>query len=227
MKTFRFELSCFQGFYNTVWTPSEETIAESLDEKGVTLRKEWGFNFQDWQKDICEFYTTKYSELMQDELGISNELKNISLSSPRYYNFENDRLFADLIVPNLNKFYTKVQMLMQEHKVYLSEVIRRDFTSRDGFISFLPNSFDEWFADIQNPRILSQTIGYLLTAKVRQSWDIDYVDHLIHDDMEIYEEHYMYPETEEAKEEYERLLETEAERAWDREHLLELPFAWE
>lgn len=226
MKTFQFELACFHGFYDSIWTPCEYSIGEALDERGVTLRDEWGFNYKDWQKDICEFYTAKYSELIRDELGVENELQYSFLCSPKEYNFETDQIFVDMTVPNLNKFYTKVQMLMWENKKYLSEVIRRDFTSRDGFISFLPNTFDDWFADIQEPRILAQTIAYLLNAKTRQGWDMG-VDELIHDDMEIYEEHYLYPETEEAKAEYEKLLETEAERAWNREHWPELPFAWE
>lgn len=229
MKTFQIELSCFHGFYETIWSPCQETIREELDEKGVTLHDGWRFNTKDWEKDTCEFYTAKYLDLIRDELGI--EVVNLEysfLSSPKYYNYENDRLFADITVPNYLKFISRVRTLMQENREYLEKVIREDFTSRDGFISFLPNTYWEWFVQIEdNATILAQTLGYLLTAKVRQEWDMEYVDHLIYDDREIYEANYIYPETEEAKEEYEKLLETEAERAWDREHLQELPFAWE
>lgn len=229
MKTFQIELSCFQGFYETIWSPCENTIREELDNKGVTLRNEWGFNTKDWEKDTCVFYTAKYLDLLRDELGL--DIVNLQfsfLSSPKYYNYENDRLFADITVTDYLRFMYRIRTLMQENREYLEKVIQKDYTSRDGFISFLPNTFSEWFDQIHdNVTILAYTIGYLLTSKVRQNWDIQYVDHLIYDDREICEEHYMYPETEEAKEEYEKLLVTEAERTWDREHLQELPFAWE
>jgi hypothetical protein len=64
------------------------------------------------------------------------------MTSPRFYNFETDRVFANISEHAARKLFAYSRKL--DNHATLAKVIRARFTSRDGFHSFYSNSLAEW-----------------------------------------------------------------------------------
>lgn len=104
---------------------------------------------------ICADYIKAFNEWFEDKYELDLELEFESMSSPKYYNFETDRLFATIDE-------AKVQALFDLARPKLDAEIKRRFTSRDGFISHYSNDLADW------PKHLNlwdhNELGTLLTA---------------------------------------------------------------
>lgn len=64
-----------------------------------------------------------------------------AMTSPREYNFETDRLFADVPVSVLTKMFRASKA--ENHKTFAAIIAER-FTSYDGFHSFYSNRLSDW-----------------------------------------------------------------------------------
>lgn len=82
------------------------------------------------RKVICEHYIQAYNAVFYDEYNIHLDLEYSQLISPRFYNFETDRLYASID----ESIYNDVTALIntQEFKAMLKD----KFKCRDGFIPF-------------------------------------------------------------------------------------------
>ena len=222
MKTMNIQLPSFGGFYDSIWYDSDNLCSE-LDyfednlEYGMHLDHigDWGVSAQ-YEQDVCKAYT----EYMQDQyrkLGIDITLKYECMTSPREYNFTTDKIYADMTWDGRKNLEGKLIVLMEKHKEQLSRIISRNHSSRDGFISFMDNTYDEWYERIAGMREESGDIdlyvGHLLAYLVmcENGWEHLYdLDEDAHYDVAEWRgiDMYMYlePQSDEAKEEYEKYL---------------------
>lgn len=67
------------------------------------------------------------------------------LKSPREYNFTNDSVNCAITVD-----LRKLRSYLSRHRKDLEVYLKRHYTSRDGFISFHPNSVDDWKKETDN-----------------------------------------------------------------------------
>ena len=85
--------------------------------------------------------------------------------SPRYYNYETDKLYVN--VEFEDDWRDKVRTFMNENKDYLTKRIREDWTSCDGFNSFMDNNYDDWYKEFQKDdvdvRYIGVMIGYMMS----------------------------------------------------------------
>ena len=82
------------------------------------------------------------------------------ISSPKYYNFENDSIHVT-IVPKVEAIKTYIL----EHYEEFDDYVKRKYTSYDGFTSFYPNTAFQWSIDTNiftNLHESSHTLGCLL-----------------------------------------------------------------
>lgn len=90
---------------------------------------------------LAQSYLDAWNEAAAVELGQPAGARFESIQSPREYNFETDRLFA--YVPE-----NFLRDLWRKHAAdgfeTLARVIRKRFTSRDGFISYYSNRVTDW-----------------------------------------------------------------------------------
>ncbi len=120
----------------------------------------------DYQKThikLSQFWCEAFDYWCKDNLGTpAKSFEWESMTSPREYNFETDRVFAWVPTSVVELLFERSKAA--EHKV-LAKVIKDTFTSYDGFISFYSNDLDKW---LENP--LSEwdhnELGTLISAAI-------------------------------------------------------------
>lgn len=88
----------------------------------------------DWQSK-----KTRREAYRRPSIGLVFE----TMTSPREYNFQTDRLFADVPLKVMRELFKRSAA---DNHAKLSHVIRQRFTSRDGFSSFYSNNLADWIA---------------------------------------------------------------------------------
>lgn len=153
----------FAGFYESIHdaagtdavmsaTQGEngEALNERLTERLMTMGVEW----REWQLK----YVQRFTQLLSDQLEVP--LKYESMESPRFYNFETDRIFAHIEEEDLLKLHDRVD------EGILRDVLRRRFTSYDGFISHYSPYLNDWPEDVREWD--HNQIGSLLVALIEE-----------------------------------------------------------
>lgn len=186
MKTTKFELELqkFDGFYESRLYNSDMeyyAIQEQIDyikdnyiePLGLDIDIEYDdcdFNFEQYKKDICKTFVHKWANYVP----LVKKAEFSSLYSPREYNFSTDRLYANVeLVLNW-----KEQMLnwIQDNLDLFKETIEKDWSSRDGFMSFISTSVEEWKDKIiaEDPLYMSILL-YYMADNYNNNQFIDYV----------------------------------------------------
>jgi len=88
--------------------------------------------------DIAREYAVAFNNLFKEETGIDLGLRFESMQSPREYNFMTDRIFCLISPAKVKELYKATD------KKILADIIKEQFTSRDGFMSHYENTLDSW-----------------------------------------------------------------------------------
>ena len=149
----------FQGFYDSIWDSmfdSETTsfIEYEVGENQLDTPKELRLDKSDFcdaiinaqnYKALKKSVAPKYVEYLQlylkDELSLDIKLSFDSLTSPRFYNYETDRIFANISLTNVRKLFAVSKR--DKHDNFRKKISHK-FTSYDGFISSYPNDLQSW-----------------------------------------------------------------------------------
>lgn len=159
------EVPFFWGFYNSPLDGSESAIENEIDyyrdEEGMDVDwDDFDFNMKDYQHAVCE----SFIENLKDWYLV-NWIENIEydeLWSPNYYNFENDRLYVKATLTDDCK--ERLEKFFITNREWLTEHIRKDWTSRSGFTSYIANDYEAFYEETMNlePRYLSIVWQYSL-----------------------------------------------------------------
>jgi hypothetical protein len=132
----------FAGFYNSVHSDEcDHTLEMMLSDRETGCDSapaaicELANDAVDWS-GVYRDYAADYAASFLDWLSLDGKFE--SVSSPKYYNFETDRIFVELTRSDLARIWRGVD------KADLDKACRRRFTSRDGFISGYRNDWREW-----------------------------------------------------------------------------------
>jgi hypothetical protein len=143
------ELPFFPGFYESDLENSDTSywaIKEELDYyrndcetpcKELT-EDDFDFNYSDYEKDVREQWVEGFRD-NAPEFVVSVE--NVEMTSPKYYNFSTDKLWADIELKD--GWEDDVRKFMDENADWLRKRIKDDWTSYDGFMSFMSNNFGD------------------------------------------------------------------------------------
>lgn len=101
-------------------------------------------DYADFETAFAEAYPAAFMDVFESLTGISITLKFLRLYRPREYNFENDRILAEISVEDVEKLLEEITEDM------LSCTAKRLFTSYDGFISFYDPDWRNWPPDISD-----------------------------------------------------------------------------
>ena len=235
MKTINILLPSFGGFYESMWLNCD-TEYYALQEFDNNLLfdthlehiSDWGIS-DNFKRDVCKAYTECMCDKFRD-LGLDVQLNYETMTSPSYYNFETDKVWADLTYTG-NELRYKLLALMRAHEVHLTNLIARYHTSCDGFWSWMDNDYHDWYRRIARWDKDSDRFGlyvsYLLTYLVlchnnfKSLHDLDediYMD--ISEWKGICPEAYLEPQSDEAREEYDAYLaKVEYKRMLERDQM--------
>lgn len=153
----------FSGFYESKWSQEVDYIEENETEYFETERqaedgvaKELRLNAREYGKilnhhtsyydayhQIAKDYTDTFNDWIKDECDLDLGLTYEGVSNPREYNFATDRIFAHIPLTAVRALFDR--SAGGNHK-RLAEVIKRRFTSCDGFISYYRNNLADWLA---------------------------------------------------------------------------------
>lgn len=145
----------FPGFYNTWYSDEIDNIEEREVEHIVSGEAGWEFPEEVTERDIAGMmykyadhfamfrqvaseYPEYFSTYLQGETSLNISLKFKDMTSPREYNFETDKVFAEISLEDVLALYEFVG------EAKLRKRAEEMFTSRSGFISFYDPDIDEW-----------------------------------------------------------------------------------
>lgn len=136
-------------YQNECDTPCKELTEDDLD-----------FNYEQYREDVRNAWVDAWKD-HAPEIVLSVE--GVTMTSPRYYNFDTDRVYAD--VELREDWMDEMRHFIALNYDWLQERIHKDWTSYDGFCSFMSNDVDEWpsyLFEEQDTRYISTMIGYMM-----------------------------------------------------------------
>ena len=130
----------FCGLYESVLYNSDTDyyLAQTL---GGSLGDEVDYDFNEFTKVAGEACVNS----LEDELYSHDVITNMDyagMSSPRYYNYDTDRV---LIGVDYN-FIALVKYCRHTNKDKFNQYLKNNYTSYDGFVSFVENSVERFFS---------------------------------------------------------------------------------
>lgn len=136
-------------YQNECDTPCKELTEDDLD-----------FDYEKYREDVRGAWVDAWKD-RAPEIVLS--VDGVTMTSPRYYNFDTDRVYADV---ELREDWKDVMReFMKENAEWLKDRIKKDWTSYDGFCSFMENNADEWGEHLfeeQDERYISTMLGYMM-----------------------------------------------------------------
>jgi hypothetical protein len=165
------ELPFFPGFYDSAledsdtayWAIKEELqyYQEECDTPCPELTEDdLDFDYEQYREDVRNAWVDAWKD-HAPEIVLSVE--DVVMTSPRYYNFDTDRVYAD--VELREDWMDEMRHFIALNYDWLKERIHEDWTSYDGFCSFMSNDVDEWpsyLFEEQDSRYISTMIGYMM-----------------------------------------------------------------
>lgn len=171
--SFEIRLPFFCGFYESplynsdilYWETTEDDMEywRELFEDETLTADDLDIDFPRFKEECAK----AYMEAFFNNADCPKFIKNMEFSelvSPRYYNYETDKLYVN--VEFEEDWRDKVKTFMEENKEWLTKRIGEDWTSYDGFTSFMSNNYDDWRKEFQkddvDERYICTMIGYMM-----------------------------------------------------------------
>jgi hypothetical protein len=154
----------FAGFYESKWSGEIDRHEEQSAEYEASEREEGEkshptemrlseseiagilFDVTDYSAaylTIAREYVEAFNDTVGERLDLDLKLTFESMSSPKYYNFETDRVFAEVPQETVQALF---DLSAEDSHKRLGEMIEKRHSSRSGFISHYSNKLAEWLA---------------------------------------------------------------------------------
>jgi hypothetical protein len=161
----------FTGFYCSM---HDDAITNSLEtcyanDRGqlprITAERLFeAVNYSECYQNYAQIYAAEFGRLLKIDLTFR------ALHSPKFYNYETDQILVDVSEEEVARIFAATDMEV------LAEEIKQRHSSRDGFISFYPNSLEKWLktpiAEWDQIMIWTLLEAYVITEEGRNH-DVD------------------------------------------------------
>ena len=185
MKTITTWLPNFPGFYESILSGQidreMDMAIEMLQEENEGM--EWDEAYEKFEKDFdyrkAQLAVAQgYMEVWAETFEIPN-MKFESIDSPREYNFTTDRL--GIQVPEDFMMQLRERCMVGDLTDEFDEVLKKNFTSYDGFMSFYSNdASDEEWQNLENWD-MNQWMCVLEAHMNFTGEEVEYDDHRIYE----------------------------------------------
>lgn len=206
-----FRIMEFPGYYESNYCNSN-SVSDKIEDieinSGVELKHadDWEVDMENYKKDLGVAYTDFINEKYRGIFGETFVLSYKETISPRFYNFETDKMMATLKILDEEKFFASVRAKMNEHKEELRTIIYDNHTSRSGFVSYMENDIEKWYdliEDEPDKLYLECVMSYIAKIELGDL-DDDFLDE-VYFDSTLQIENYIAPQTDEAMAEYDAI----------------------
>ena len=171
--SFEIRLPFFCGFYDSplyncdtlYWETTEDDMEywrERFDDETLTA-DDLDIDFPRFKEECAKAYI----EVFFNNADCPKFIKNMKFSeivSPLYYNYETDKIYVN--VEFEDDWRDEVRAFMKKNKEWLTKRIGEDWTSYDGFHSFMDNNYNDWYKEFQkddvDERYIGVMIGYIM-----------------------------------------------------------------
>lgn len=140
IKWYQQDHKLFPGFYESCLYNNDMLYYMSENDEED---REWDFvepnGYTEYEIAVCKRCVEDIMDLMEDNDAIT-DMQFKELNGPREYNFTTDKLVCELEVDmdKINKWCYETE------KEKFEEYLKENYTSYDGFISFVPNNVREF-----------------------------------------------------------------------------------
>lgn len=142
----------FDGFYESTLYSSDKLYWANENQED---ENEWDIDFPEFEKEVCKEAAYLLGKYTRGK--IISKIEFVELDSPREYNFRTDRL-----VLNIEYDERELSYFLQENKEDFDAYLHANWTSHDGFISFVPNSYEKFMQEF----ILEVALEYVILRQL-------------------------------------------------------------
>ena len=157
----------FCGLYESTLYDSDTDyyLAEALADEDTSDKVEVDYDFNEFTKVAGEACVDSLEKELYSHDVVTN-MDYVGMSSPRYYNYETDKVLIDVDY----NFIALVKYCRHTNKDKFNQYLKDNYTSYDGFISFVENSVDgffskDWFNSHKNMAV-QVMIEFYLTSEI-------------------------------------------------------------
>lgn len=131
----------FAGFYNSIHDSElDQTLEQAFSDRdtGCHVNKDLASRVHgacNWSAVFVD-YASEYAEQFAEKFKI--KLTFAKLISPKFYNFETDRILCNIEFAEVKRIFDLTD------KAILDKIAAEQFTSRDGFSSFYSPDVADW-----------------------------------------------------------------------------------
>lgn len=192
------ELPFFYGFYNSQYE-NDYDVDEAIYEKSVYHNTELGqstvygdfeFDSNSYRNIIVECFVHTLKSHLPDWV---ETIENPELWSPRYYNFQTDKIYVTLTLTD--DWRNKVVDFFEENAEWLRKRIKEDWTSRSGFTSYMENDYDLFLEHTmcEEALYISTILQYAIELNEEKETD-DMYEEITDETLENFYERHSYEE---------------------------------
>lgn len=135
----------FCGFYESAASQMiDDVINQSFDYEGTgdaqipeDFYDHWGDGNKAVEIAFCKLYVERFVQYLKNEADLEITLEFDDMVSPKFYNFETDRIFCKIKSEDVQKLFDHV------NTPSLRTMVRERHTSRSGFWSYYSNDLDD------------------------------------------------------------------------------------
>ena len=163
-------LPFFPGYYESCLYDSDSDYYSALEEldnfKDMTGREDLTIDdikldLKGYMEDTSRVFTDEF--FMHSPSGLIESAEYVRTNSPQYYNYSTDDVVAEIeLAPNWKQM---VKNWVSDNFLWFEERLKDDWSSRDGFISFIENEPQEFLYELyenENPKYIEIIIGYMM-----------------------------------------------------------------
>lgn len=148
MKTVKTYLPVFSGFYSTIFEAIIEDQEERILEDENLNSDEVDFDYKQIREGIAKECVGVFQDTFNRDMGTNLIVTFEAISSPKFYNFENDSINVSIQF-SLGDF-DKIKHALIVNALEVAKELKERYSSRPGFVSFQSSDFTDWMEDLQN-----------------------------------------------------------------------------
>ena len=162
----QYSTSLFEGFYesNLYNSDTEYNVNQNLNGEFENQTEYEIKDFTGFCHKVAEYAVSLLESDLNVDSDVLSDFRLLEVDSPHFYNFRTDRLILSVNVDvDLLQGYA-----YSSHPIEFESYLKDNFTSYDGFISFVPNNlsdFLEW-AEQEQDRAIDVLIEFYLLSTV-------------------------------------------------------------